>query len=222
MIDIDDNHESLKSQLEAKKAAFEEKADDHKKKVYAEGIESVEKSGIVASAKQVGDNAPNFTLTNALGEDVSLSDYLKKGKVVLTWYRGGWCPYCNLTLHELQNELPNFVANGANLLALTPELPDKSLNTAEKHDLKFEVLSDIGNKVAKEYGIVFQLIPEVAEMYNNGFDMNAYNGDESNELPLAATYVIDEDGKIIYSFLDADYRNRAEPSEITAFLKNNK
>ncbi len=213
--------QSLKEQLDAKKAAFAEKADDHKKKVYAEGIEAVENSGITSSAKQIGDIAPNFTLTNAVGEKVSLNDYLKKGKVVLTWYRGGWCPYCNLTLHELQNELPNFNANGANLIALTPELPDKSLNTAEKNNLKFEVLSDIGNKVAKEYGIVFDLTPEVAEMYNAAFDMNGYNGDQSNQLPLAATYVINKEGKIIYSFLDADYRNRAEPSEITAFLKRN-
>lgn len=76
--------------------------------------------------------------------------------------------------------------------------------------------------VAKEYGIVFKLTDEVARMYDEAFDMNGYNGDESNELPLAATFVIDEEGKIIYAFLDADYRNRAEPSEITEFLKNNK
>ncbi len=215
-----DSNTSLKSKLEEKKASFEAKADDNKKRAYREGIESVENSGIVKSAKQVGEQAPNFILNNALGEPVQFSDYLKKGKVVLTWYRGGWCPYCNMTLHQLQDELPHFKANGASLIALTPELPDKSMSTAEKHDLEFEVLSDIGNKIAKEYGIVFKLTDEVAEMYNNGFGMNAYNGDESNELPLAATYIIDENGEIIYAFLDADYRNRAEPSEITEILKS--
>jgi peroxiredoxin len=212
---------SLQSKLDAKKASFELKADDNKKRAYKEGLESVEKSGIVSSAKQVGEKAPNFTLNNALGQPVELSDYLKKGKVVLTWYRGGWCPYCNLTLHQLQEELPNFKANGATLIALTPELPDKSISTSEKHDLEFEVLSDIGNKIAKEYGIVFKLTDEVAGMYNESFDMNGYNGDESNELPLAATYIINEDGEIIYAFLNADYRNRAEPSTLTEFLKNN-
>ncbi|WP_234369147.1 peroxiredoxin-like family protein [Brumimicrobium mesophilum] len=215
------NKTSLKSKLEEKKANFETKASDNKKRAYREGIESVEKSGIVSSAKQVGDKAPNFTLNNALGNPVELKDVLKKGKVVLTWYRGGWCPYCNLTLHQLQEELPNFKANGATLIALTPELPDNSISTAEKNDLEFEVLSDIGNKVAHEYGIVFKLTDEVAGMYNESFDMNAYNGDKSNELPLAATFIIDENGEIIYAFLDADYRNRAEPSEITEFLKNN-
>lgn len=210
---------SLKSVLNEKKANFELKADDNKKRVYKEGIESVENSGIVSSAKQVGEKAPNFTLNNALGQAVELNDYLKKGKVVLTWYRGGWCPYCNLTLHQLQQELPNFKLNGANLIALTPELPDKSISTAEKHNLEFEVLSDIGNKIAHEYGIVFKLTDEVAGMYNKSFDMNGYNGDKSNELPLAATYIINENGEIIYAFLDADYRNRAEPSELTEFLK---
>lgn len=210
---------SLKSILDEKKANFEKRADDNKKRAYKEGLESVENSGITNTAKQVGDKAPYFTLNNALGEPVQLSDYLKKGKVILTWYRGGWCPYCNLTLHQLQEELPNFKLNGANLIALSPELPDKSITTAEKHDLKFEVLSDIGNKIAKEYGIVFKLTDEVAGMYNNSFDMNGYNGDKSNELPLAATYIIDENGEIVYAFLDADYRNRAEPSELTDFLK---
>ena len=109
--------------------------------------------------------------------------------------------------------------NGAQLIVLTPELPDKSLSTSEKHDLKFEVLSDVGNKVAKQYGIVFKLTDEVAKIYNQFFSIVDFNGDASNELPLAATYIIDQDGKIIYAFLDADYRNRAEPSELTEVLE---
>ncbi|MFT6500608.1 MAG: peroxiredoxin [Crocinitomicaceae bacterium] len=215
------NETSLKSKLDEKKANFELKADDNKKRAYKEGIDSVKNSGVISKAKQVGEKAPNFTLKNALGNPVELNDYLKKGKVVLTWYRGGWCPYCNLTLHQLQQELPNFKASGATLIALTPELPDKSISTAEKNALEFEVLSDIGNKIAKEYGIVFKLTDEVAGMYNQSFDMNGYNGDASNELPLAATFIIAENGKILYTFLDADYRNRAEPSELTEFLQNN-
>ncbi len=218
--EMDEKQQPLKALLDEKKTAFELRADDHKKKVYNEGIEAVENSGVLERAYKVGDTAPNFSLTNALGETVELKDYLKKGKVVLTWYRGGWCPYCNLTLHQLQEELANFKANGANLIALTPELPDKSLSTSEKHELGFEVLSDVGNKVAREYGIVYKLTDEVAEMYNASFGMEKYNGDQSNELPLAATYVINEDGEIIYAFLDAEYRNRAEPSEITKILSD--
>ena len=210
---------SLKSQLDEKKANFEKNADDTKKRIYNEGFIDVANSNILSKAKNVGDDAPNFTLKNAIGESVSLKDYLKKGPVVLTWYRGGWCPYCNLTLNQLQQELPNFKANGANLLALTPEVPDESISTAEKNHLEFEVLSDIHNKIAKDYGIVFQLTDDVAGIYNTSFELNKHNGDASNELPLAATYIINEEGKIEYAFLDTDYRNRAEPSEITAFLK---
>ena len=212
----------LKSKLEEQKSTFSRKADDTKKKAYEEGIVFVKESGILQNAKQNGDIAPDFTLNNALGEPVQLSDYLKKGKVVLTWYRGGWCPYCNLTLNALQEELANFKKQGANLIALTPELPDESISTSEKNNLQFEVLSDVGNKVANQYGIVFQLTDVVAEMYNDSFALNKHNGDASNQLPLAATYIIDENGKIIYSFLDADYRNRAEPAELTEFLKTTK
>ena len=216
---MDPNKESLKSKLDAKKEASKLKTDPTTAKVFKEGIESVMESGVLENALKVGDVAPNFKLKIALGETVDLYEYLKKGKVVLTWYRGGWCPYCNITLQQLQQELPNFKTNGARLIALTPELPDKSLSTSEKHDLKFEVLSDVGNKVAKEYGIVFKLTNEVAEIYNRFFSIVDFNGDASNELPLAATYIIDQEGKIIYAFLDADYRNRAEPSELTEVLK---
>jgi len=214
-----DSKDSLKVQLDEKKADFESKADSHIKKIYKEGIDSVQQSGVLSKALKIGDIAPNFILNNAVGAPIALYDLLNKGKVILTWYRGGWCPYCNLTLLQLQKELSNFKTYGAQLLALTPELPDNSLNTSEKNNLKFEVLSDVGNKIAEAYGILFKLTDEVAKSYNKSFDLNNHNGDKSNELPLAATYIIDKDAKINYVFLDADYRNRAEPSELTRFLK---
>jgi peroxiredoxin len=210
---------SLKAQLDGRKNAFSAEAPDDVKKTYAEGIQAVVDSGLVQRAQQVGDTAPDFALTNAKGETVRLSEALKNGPVVLTWYRGGWCPYCNLTLRALQKELPNFKAAGATLIALTPELPDQSLSTTEKHALQFEVLSDIGNNVAREYGIVYRLTDGVAKLYGEKFGIAEYNGDDSNELPLAATYIVGRDGQIIYAFLDADYRNRAEPSDISAALK---
>ena len=210
---------SLKDLLAVRRTTFAAKASDAIKQLYQEGIQAVVDDKITEQAKQVGEFAPNFKLQNALNETVNLKDYLNKGAVILTWYRGGWCPYCNITLRKLQKELPKFKALDATLLALTPELPDKSLSTAEKNALDFEVLSDVGNQVAKAFGIVFELIPEVAKKYQAGFDMHSYNGDTSNELPLAATYVINQEGKIIYAFLDADYRNRAEPLEIMAALR---
>ncbi|RKR15369.1 peroxiredoxin [Maribacter vaceletii] len=213
--------QNLQTQLDEVKNNFESKADASIIKIYNDGIKAVTKSGVLENAKNVGDTAPNFILKNALGNPVELQEFLKKGKVVLTWYRGGWCPFCNLTLRELQQELPNFNANNATLIALTPEVPDNSLSTKEKHNLDFEVLSDLGNKIAKEYGIVYKLTDDVAKSYNSSFGLNNYNGDDSNELPLAATYIINEDGTIAYAFLDAEYRNRAEPTEITKFLSSN-
>lgn len=208
----------LKTALDARKAGWAEKASDEIKRIYTAGIDDVENSGILASAKQTGDIAPGFTLQNATGKAVSLSEYLEKGPVVLTWYRGGWCPYCNITLRHLQQALPNFQAAGAQLLALTPELPDKSLTTQEKNELSFEVLTDTNLAVAKEYGIVFKLIDEVGEAYRKNFSLLEFNGNDSDELPLAATYVIQPDGRITYAFLDAEYRNRAEPAAILAAL----
>lgn len=214
----ENNKMGLQATLDNAKNTWEAKAPEQIKEIYAEGIADVTRQNVVTNAKKNDDIAPNFSLTNATGEKVKLSDYLQKGPVVLTWYRGGWCPYCNMTLHYLQEQLPNFQSRGASLLALTPEVPDKSMSTAEKHQLQFEVLSDLGNKVAKEYGIVFKLTDEVAASYQKGFDLHGYNGDESNELPLAATYVIDQSGKIVYTFLDAEYRNRAEAVDILAAI----
>ncbi len=210
----------LQKSLDEKKSNFELNADDEKKKDYAAGIQAIIDDGVLDKAMNNGDKAPNFTLNNAKGESITLYDELKKGPVVLIWYRGGWCPYCNLTLKRLQEELPNFKKYGASLVALTPELPDSSLSTIEKNEISYQVLSDIGNKVAKEYGVVFELTDLVAKRYQEGFNLHGFNGDESNTLPLAATYVIDKSGKIVYAFLDADYRNRAEPKDILNSLKN--
>lgn len=216
---IENADSSLKAQLDSRKNAFGARASGPVKKTYAEGIQAVVDSGVVQQARQVGDMAPDFELINAAGKTVRLGDYLKKGPVILTWYRGGWCPYCNLALRAMQKELPAFKAQGATLIALTPELPDQSMSTAEKTELEFEVLSDLNNNIARDYGIVYKLTDGVASIYEDKFSLSANNGNNSNELPLATTYVINEDGEIIYAFLDADYRNRAEPADVVEALQ---
>ncbi len=210
---------TLASELEARKAAFEQRATDEIKALYADGIQAVVDAGVVEQAKKVGDDAPGFTLQNQEGEDVSLASLLEQGPVVLLWYRGGWCPYCNLTLAAYQQRLDEIQGLDATLVALTPELPDKSLSTAEKSDLEFQVLSDVGNDVARAYGVVFELTEGVQANYEKNFGLSAFNGDQSGELPLAATYVIDQEGQIRWAFLDADYRNRAEPRDVIAALE---
>lgn len=209
----------LAIELEAKKAGFAERAPDDLKALYDDGLRAVVEAGVVENAKSMGDTAPNFTLTNQTGDEVSLEGLLEQGPVVLLWYRGGWCPYCNLTLAAYQERLEDIRAAGATLVALTPELPDRSISTAEKNELGFQVLSDVGNDVAREYGVVFQLTEGVQASYEQGFGMSEFNGDDSGELPLAATYVIDQSGTIRWAFLDADYRNRAEPQDVVTVLE---
>ncbi|WP_111707402.1 peroxiredoxin-like family protein [Lutibacter citreus] len=212
-------HIKLQDVLNAKQVAWEAKATDAQKKMSSENLEAIIETNFKKNAIKVGDKVLDFTLKNALGECTNLQTILNEGPVVLTWYRGGWCPYCNLTLQYLQNSLLEFKKQGANLLALTPELPDKSLSTTEKHDLKFEVLSDVGNKVAKQYGLSYKLTDALAVVYKNGVGLKNYNGDDSSELPITATYVIDSKGIVQYAFLDADYRKRASISVILEVLK---
>ena len=175
-----------------------------------------------SKALKVGDKAPNFTLKNALGKKVKLSALLKKGNVVLTWYRGGWCPYCNRALQSWQEALPELKAQGAIFIALTPELPDYSLSTKEKHHLQFEVLTDLNNEVARSYGLVFTLDEATATRYEQGFGLSAYNGNHLNQLPMPATYIIDQKGVIQYAFVNPDYTQRANPEEVIKKLKEMK
>ncbi|MDJ0571892.1 MAG: peroxiredoxin-like family protein [Pleurocapsa sp. MO_192.B19] len=178
-------------------------------------------SGIVDRTLKVGDKAPDFTLPNATGESINLQQLLQQGAVVLSFYRGGWCPYCNLELRALQQALPEIKALGANLITVSPQTPDNSLSTAEKNELTFEVLSDLGNKVAREYGLVFTLPEQLRPIYQNfGIDLPAYNGDPTFDLPIPATYVIAADGKVVLAFANADYTQRLEPTEIISTLQN--
>ncbi len=177
-------------------------------------------SGILNTAIATGVTAPDFTLPNATGADIQLSQLLTNGPVVLSFYRGKWCPYCNLELRALQQALPEITAAGATLIAVSPQTPDNSLSTVEKNELTFEVLSDVNNGIARNYGLVFQLPESLRPIYTSfGIDLPAHNGDETFELPIAATYVIATDGTVAHSFVDADYTKRLDPADIVAALQ---
>jgi len=208
--------ESLGALIEARKTAGRANASPEKLAAYADGIKAVEAAETVKAAIQQGEKAPDFTLPNATGMEITLSEKLSEGPVVLVWYRGGWCPYCNIQLAAYQKILPQVEELGAQLIAISPELPDKSLSTTEKNGLRFEVLSDVNLKVSKDYGLVFDLTPEVEKLYGQFFDIKEYNGADAatNQLPLAATYVIAENSTVAWAFLEADYTKRAEPRDI--------
>jgi peroxiredoxin len=175
---------------------------------------------ILANSLKVGDQAPSFTLPDALGHAVTLADTLEKGPVVLTFYRGEWCPYCNLQLHAYQAILPDITALGASLIAVSPQTPDHALSMAEKHALSFAVLSDVGNLVARQFGVVFQYDEAARHFFaGRGLDLARFNGDATWELPVPATYVIAPDGVIRLAFVDPDYRHRLEPAELLDGLR---
>lgn len=182
-------------------------------------IEELETTDILKHAIKKGDTFPDFILPNASGKKVSLIELLKKGNVVLTFYRGGWCPYCNITLRALQQALPHIKAKGANLVAITPETPDNSLSTQEKNKLDFQVLTSENNALARSIGLVYKLPNDLVKLYKKfGIDLDQSQGNTANELPIAATYVIDQNRKITYHFLAEDYKRRADPIDIIKAL----
>jgi len=177
--------------------------------------------GLPADAVAVGDVLSDFTLPDATGQDVSLSELVTDGPAILVFYRGGWCPYCNIQLRAYQAALPEMVALGARLVAISPQLPDRSLSTTETNELTFDVLSDVGNTVARRFGLVYALPEELrAALRSNNKALPGINGDESWELPVPAVYVIARDRRVALAAIDVDYRNRLEPEAILAALKS--
>ncbi|MDQ0988851.1 peroxiredoxin-like family protein [Streptomyces sp. V3I7] len=176
-------------------------------------------SGQADRALTVGAQAPRFNLPSATGQTVALDGLLNDGPVVLTFYRGAWCPYCNIALRSLQQHHEAICARGARLVAVSPQIPDESLTLTEKHDLAFDVLSDIGSDTAKQYGLAFDLPDDLSAVYDKlGFDLQRVNDGHPRTLPLPATYVIDRTGAIRWAFVDTDYTARAEPADIIATL----
>jgi len=173
------------------------------------------------NALQIGQKVENFSLANHNGENIELADLLKKGPVIISFYRGGWCPYCNLELKALNDYLPQFKTQSAQLVAISPQLPDETLSTAQKNDLEFDVLCDVSNKVAEQFGLLFTLDERIQALYTQfGIDFEHYYGDKSFKLPLPATYVINQEGVITYAFLSEDYTLRAEPIDVMTALES--
>jgi peroxiredoxin len=211
----------LQEQLDNFRAEFARTAPPGRVALYEARIEELRAGFALARAAVTGDEAPDFVLPDARGSLVSLSDLLQQGPIVTTFYRGGWCPYCNIQLRAYQAILPQITALGAQLVAISPQLPDASLDTAAKNALTFHVLSDTGNRAARRFRLVFSLPEDLREaLRSSNKALPAINGDESWELPVPATYVIDRDGRIELAHIEVDYRTRLEPDSILAVLKS--
>lgn len=209
----------LKDAIDAYNAAKQQRVPAEILATMARCTEDLKGSGIEGRSLRVGDLMPDFELPNQQGELRRLSDYLAASPVVLNIYRGGWCPYCNMEMKALHDVLPQIEAQGARLVGMSPEMPDRALTTAERNGIAIDILSDTGNRVAEGMGLVFELPLALRPIYENiGIDIPAYNGDDSFKLPVPATYIIGQDGVIVYDFVNADYTLRLEPAEIVTRL----
>jgi len=210
---------SMQQDLDAFRAQFERTAPEGRAALYEAKVAELTRTFPRDKIRAVGDLAPAFTLPDAQGRPVSPSAALREGPVVVTFYRGGWCPYCNIQLRAYQEALPQIMARDARLFAISPQRPDASLTTAEKNELAFDVLSDAGNAVARAFGLVYALPQELRDALSaNGKALPGINGDDSWELPLTGTFVIGRDSRIALAWVDTDYRRRLAPEEIIAAL----
>jgi peroxiredoxin len=172
--------------------------------------------GIPSAAIKVGDKMDSFTLRNAIGELVTLDELAAGGPVVIVFYRGGWCPYCDLALRTYQQDLlPQLKGFDANLVAISPQTPDQSLSTAHKAALEFEVLSDPGSRFAKRIGIAFDQPPRVlAAQRHLGLDLAEVNDEASTTLPMPTVVILDTDRIARFVDVQPDYTARTEVAEI--------
>ncbi len=215
---------ALQDRLDALKADFEagrlplkpsKEALDIMHRATAELIES----GLVQRAKKAGDPAPQFALSDPEGNDVSSRELLAKGPLVVSFYRGVWCPYCNFELQALQAALPDITERGASLVAISPQTAPNSRKSQRENKLSFPILSDVRSEVAEAFGIRFALSDELIGLYRSfKNDLPAFNDNSSWVLPMPARYVIGSDGVIAYAEINPDYTQRPDPSELLPVL----
>jgi peroxiredoxin len=218
-LSLGDQLDSLTAKLRAMVPADRLAVVDH-------AAEKLAQSGLADRALKAGDQAPVFELHDGDGMLWRSHDLLRNGPLAIVFFRGRWCAYCNAQLSAVQEIHPKLAEAGASLVAISPQTQKHSYMTRDMHKLRFPVLSDQGNQVARKFGLVYRLSPEMQAMYESIMTkLPGYNGDQSWELPLAATYVVQPGGKILWARVDADWRKRPEPEEllqvVTDFFSKN-
>jgi peroxiredoxin len=177
-------------------------------------------SGQADRAKKVGDLAPSFTLNDQDGRTVDSTALLKQGPLVLTFYRGVWCPYCNMDLSAIQAALSEIAQRGASVVAISPQTAPNSRKSARQNQLTFPILSDVGGEISAAFGLRFRLPDYLIELYKSfKNDLPAFNSEPSWTLPMPARYVVGTDGVIAYAEVNPDYTQRPDPSELLPVLE---
>ncbi len=208
---------SLQEQIDTYRAESASKvpANPEMSAVYAKMLAQLVQNEAVKHTVQAGAQAPDFSLPNVDGNLLTLSELLQLGPVVVVFYRGDWCPFCNLTLRAYQRIFPQIQAAGASMVAISPQTPDYSILTVEHKELTFPVLSDVGNATARRYGLVYTL-PEEVRAYSP--NLVQFNGTDSWELPMPGTFVISRSGEVSLAFASPYPTQRLEPSAILTEL----
>ena len=210
---------SLTEKLAEKKALSASKVPAEKWAIMQKSTQDLQKQSLSTQALREGEMFPTHDLLDVNSRAVNIQDFLGKGHLVVSFYRGGWCPYCNLELRALQAILPQLKQLGTSLIAISPEMPDHSLSTSEKNSLAFAVLSDLDNAFAKKLGLVFQMPEDLRAVYHSfNLDVPKHNGNQDYELPMPATYIVAPTGKIVYAFVPEDYTERLAPETILEVL----
>jgi peroxiredoxin len=215
-----DDSVSLRDQLDEQWRRTRERSPEIRK-AYEALVAELARSGLVERAVKAGDAMPEFALPSAEGTLVSSADLLAHGPLVLSFFRGGWCPYCRLELKALQETLPEIEHQGATLAAITPDTGTAFAATKRANELGFKVLSDLDNGVGLTFGIIFRVPQAIKELYFRlGIDLGARHGNATGEwlLPVPATYIVDRHGMIRHAELDPDFKRRMEPNEIVRAL----
>ena len=213
------HHEPLQPMLDRFKSDWEARVGADIARLIAGDIQDLRSSGILDRAAKLGDAWPQANLSDPHGQPFDLQALIAEKPVIVTFYRGGWCPYCNIELRAYQMRLKDINAMGAALVAISPELPDHTLSTAEKNNLAYPVLSDRNGALAEALGIRFALSETIRPLYEKaGHALAERNGDGTWSLPLPATFVVAKGGRIAAAFIETDYRKRMDPADAIAAL----
>lgn len=210
---------SLAKQIENLNNELSKQVPQEVLEIFEKSITDLKTQNIENESIKIGAIVTPFSLLNIKNQLIHSKDILSKGKMILAFFRGSWCPYCNLELRELQNNIAKIAGKNTTLLAVSPQSTDHSMALTEKHELSFEVLTDKNNGLAKQLGISFKLQEFALPIYQTiGINLEDFNLNDENTLPIPAVFVIDTDGTLIYKFIDTDYRNRLDIDELIQSL----
>lgn len=188
--------------------------------VHARVVAELKSRGLAARSLAMGAQVPAFTLPDHNGKPVDSTDLLTRGRLVLCFFRGRWDPFCCGQMEAMNRIVDEIDRRGASIAAISPQTVKQAFFMADQHRLRFPLLSDAGNQVAREFGLVYRVPPEQESIYRRAFiNLPFTNGDQSWELPIPATYVIEQDRTVLFTSANEDYTERAELAEILSHLQ---